>query len=306
MAEHVGKSIEVKDPGGQNFASAERQLFLETVPERFQLQSVLALAWAILSAAYSEENDATIDVLHPSYPSEVLSIRLHFGAERWMKDVEGEVRGRLHRGVADRGTETSAGTQETPKKTSSLPKTLLASEMDDRVQCLFLKSNYALAITSKAIIPDKRSLVLRGYYNSSKLDHRDCQNVLDRVGNLVSQLGAGRQENLGDFNLICASDKEQLGVGNEFMPPTIDACVQDLIELQSKQHPTNEAVCAWDGSLTYEEFNRRATVLAKRLVAQGVSIGSYVPLMFEKSKWHMVSLLAVRRTLFGCSSTVQF
>lgn len=77
------------------------------------------------------------------------------------------------------------------------------------------------------------------------------------------------------------------------MPPPLNTCVQDLIELQSKRRPRNEAVCAWDGSFTYEELDRRATVLAKKLVVLGVSVGSYVPLMFEKSKWHVDSLLAV-------------
>lgn len=220
-----------------------------------------------------------------------------------MKDVEGELQQRLRRGV--NGSNAGTGTQETPKKTSSLPKTLLASEMDDRVRGLFQKSDYLFAITSQASTSDDRSLVLKGYYNSTKFDDRDCQNVLDRVGNLVTQLGAGRHEKLGDFNLLCASDKEQLGVWNLSMPPSLNAFTQDLIELQSKRHPNDEAVCAWDGSFTYEELDRRATVLAKGLVVLGVSIGSYVPLMFEKSKWHMVSLLAVRNRPFVCSITVR-
>lgn len=267
------------------------------------MQSILALAWAILSTAYSEEKDATIDVLDPNSPSEITFIRLHLGAERSMKDVEGELQQRLRRGV--NGSNAGTGTQETPKKTSSLPKTLLASEMDDRVRGLFQKSDYLFAITSQASTSDDRSLVLKGYYNSTKFDDRDCQNVLDRVGNLVTQLGAGRHEKLGDFNLLCASDKEQLGVWNLSMPPSLNAFTQDLIELQSKRHPNDEAVCAWDGSFTYEELDRRATVLAKGLVVLGVSIGSYVPLMFEKSKWHMVSLLAVRNRPFVCSITVR-
>ena len=305
MAEFTGKSLEVTELRRQSLASAERQLFLEAVPEQSQLQSILALAWAILSAAYSEENDATVDVLDPNSPSEIIFICLHLGAQRSMEDVEREIRQRLHRGVHSSNNETSTGTRETPKKTSSLPKTLLASIMDVGFQSLFLKSDYVLAITSQAHTFDDRTLVLRGYYNSSKLDDRDCQNVLERVGNLITQLSAGRHHKVGDLNLICASDKEQLGVWNTYMPPSLDAYTQDLIELQSKRYPCNDAVCAWDGSFTYEELDRRATVLAKRLVALGVSVGSYVPLMFEKSKWHIVSLLAVRNKSVFCSISVR-
>ena len=62
----------------------------------------------------------------------------------------------------------------------------------------------------------------------------------------MTQLRAGRDQKVGDFNMMSASDNVQLRAWNDFMPPPIDACVQDLMELQSKGHPRNEAVCAWD------------------------------------------------------------
>lgn len=91
MAEYTGKNVEITEPRKQRFASTERQLFLEAVPERSQLQSILASAWAILSAAYSEENDATINVLHSDGPLEIVSIRLHVAAEHSIKDVQGVI-----------------------------------------------------------------------------------------------------------------------------------------------------------------------------------------------------------------------
>lgn len=162
-----------------------------------------------------------------------------------------------------------------------------------------------MAITCQANTSDDKSFVLKGYYDSARLDRRDCQNVLDRVGHLTIQLSAGTDQKFGELNLLCASDKEQLRVWNDFMPPPVDACVQDLIELQLKRYPGNEAVYAWDGSFTYEELDRRGTVLAKKLVVLGVSVGTFVPLMFEKSKWHIVSLLAVRKRPFVCSIAIR-
>lgn len=52
--------------------------------------------------------------------------------------------------------------------------------------------------------------------------------------------------------MMSVSNKQQLRVLNDFTPPSVDACVQDRIELQAKKHPSNEAVCAWDGSFTYK------------------------------------------------------
>lgn len=299
MAGITGKGPEVAGLRERSFASTERQLFLETVPEPYQLQSVLALAWTILSAAYSEENDATINILDPMRPLlGIVFIRLHLGAEQSIKDLQGELQRRLNESVSEGNTEISMGPQEDLEKRSNLPKTLITSQMDDGIQALSLRSDYVLAITCQASTSDVRPCVLRGHYDSSRLDERDCQSLLDRIGNLMTQLRASRDQKLGDINMMSASDKEQLRVWNDFMPPPVDACVQDLIELQSQGHPNNEAVCAWDGSFTYEELNRRATVLAKRLILLGVSVGTYVPLMFEKSKWHIISLLAVRTRPF--------
>ncbi|CAF9906972.1 hypothetical protein IMSHALPRED_005407 [Imshaugia aleurites] len=289
---YAGNDPGFTEPREQSFASTERQLILEVVPGRCQLQIILASAWAVLLAAFSEENDVTVDFLNPNTTSEIALIHLHLGAEQSIKDVQGELQRRLHRGLNGSKAETLTGTQKNPKKRPILPKTIIASEMDDGVR--FLKSDYVMAITCQASTSNDRSLVLRGNYNSRELDDRDSQNVLDRIGNLITQFGAGRDQKVEDFNLMCTADKEQLGVWNNLMTPSFNVCVQDLIELQSRRCPSNEAVCAWDGSFTYEELDRRATVLAEELVARGVSLGSYVPLMFEKSKWHIVSLLAVR------------
>ena len=304
----TGDTVEGPDipgPREQSFTFAERQVFIEIAPEGEHAHSLVTLAWTILSVAYSEGNDATIDVIDPNRPQGFICIRLHLESGQSIKEIQSQLQQKIHEGNEGSNTETCRVAQETPQYRSGLPKTLIATEINDTVQRLVLKRNYVLAITCQANRPDGRSLILRGYKYSSKLDDRDLQNVLNRVANLVTQLGAGRDQTMGDFDLMCASDMEQLGVWNEFMPPTLDACVHELIELQSKLHPRNEAVCAWDGSFSYEELNRRATVLARKLVSRGVRIGSYVPLMFEKSKWHIVSLLAVGNCEIVCSITMQ-
>ena len=281
------------EPHEQSFASMERQLILEAIPERDQLQLVLASAWAILSAAFSEENHATIDYLDSNTPFEIVHVSLHLATDRLLKDAQRELHQSIHRDLNGNNVASSMGPRETSRKRRGLPNTIIASEMNDG--CRFLKDDFVLAISCRACTSNDRSITLRGCYNCTRLEKPDCHDLLDRIGNLVTQLGTGGKKSLGDFDLMCTSDKEQLGAWNEFMPPLLKACVQDLIELQSKRYPGNEAVCAWDGSFTYEELDRRATVLAEKLVSQGVGLGCYVPLMFEKSKWHIVSLLAVRK-----------
>ncbi len=277
-------------------ASRSRESRTSPLLQGYHVQFLVALAWTILSSVYSENNDATIDALDPTQPQGIFCVHLHLDAEQLMKEVQGQLQQKLHEGNNGGKAETFEAVQEAVQIRSGLPKTLIVTEIDDVIHRFALERGYILVIDGQEGRSDDRFLVLRRYYNSSKLDSRDLQNILDRVGNLITQLSADRDQKMGAFNLMCASDEKQLGNWNRFMPPSLDACVHDLIELQSKQHPHNKAVCAWDGSFTYEELDRLATALAIKLVAVGVSLGSCVPLLFEKSKWHIVSLLAVRNS----------
>ncbi|KAL5045768.1 hypothetical protein BDW71DRAFT_208032 [Aspergillus fruticulosus] len=80
---------------------------------------------------------------------------------------------------------------------------------------------------------------------------------------------------------------------NSVMPETSDRCIHDVIGEQARLHPQREAVCAWDGSLTYGELDGLASELAYRLKAHGVLPETLVALCFDKSKWNIVAMLGV-------------
>ena len=58
-------------------------------------------------------------------------------------------------------------------------------------------------------------------------------------------------------------------------------------------YPEREAVCAWDGSLTYRDLWNHAQTLAHILTDLGIGPESVVPLCFEKSIWSIVAMLGV-------------
>ena len=91
---------------------------------------------------------------------------------------------------------------------------------------------------------------------------------------------------------ISQLDKEKLKKWNQPLPIVELTTVHDLVIRKAKQCPQNEAVCAWDGSLTFSELDRLSSVLATRLTQTGVVAGAYVPFAFEKSIWAIVAVLA--------------
>ena len=73
----------------------------------------------------------------------------------------------------------------------------------------------------------------------------------------------------------------------------VNACMHNLISAKSDQMPNSEAVCSWEGSLTYLELNRLSSVAAERLRSVGVEPGAYVPFAYEKTIWTVVTMLAI-------------
>lgn len=86
---------------------------------------------------------------------------------------------------------------------------------------------------------------------------------------------------------------QQILSWNSNIPTAISAVAHDLIESRAQEHPEQQAVCAWDGSLSYRELDTLASRLACHLTFQGIGPEILVPLCFEKSKWMIVSMLAV-------------
>ncbi|KAL4914140.1 hypothetical protein BDW62DRAFT_148110 [Aspergillus aurantiobrunneus] len=80
---------------------------------------------------------------------------------------------------------------------------------------------------------------------------------------------------------------------NSVKPENCDRCIHDVIHERARLHPQREAVCAWDGSFTYEELDSLASDLAYYLRARDVGPETRVALCFDKSKWNIVAMLGV-------------
>ena len=73
-------------------------------------------------------------------------------------------------------------------------------------------------------------------------------------------------------------------------------CMHHLVEAKTRECPNTEAVCAWDGTLTYAELNALSDKFAYQLRKLGVRAGVNVPFAFEKSMWVVVAMLAILKS----------
>ncbi|EKJ77415.1 hypothetical protein NXS19_010667 [Fusarium pseudograminearum] len=69
-------------------------------------------------------------------------------------------------------------------------------------------------------------------------------------------------------------------------------CIHDVVLQHALQAPTQHAVRAWDGNLTYHQLNDHADRIATMLVTAGIGPGDFIPSIMEKSYWTIVVILA--------------
>jgi amino acid adenylation domain-containing protein/non-ribosomal peptide synthase protein (TIGR01720 family) len=108
-------------------------------------------------------------------------------------------------------------------------------------------------------------------------------------------LGAVRSVNtrVRDISLVGPDHLQWILLRNKVLPQPHEECIHDAISHFAFDNPSAPAVCAWDGSFSYGEIERLASLLARVLLQRGIRSEAFVAIHLEKSRWTAVSMLAV-------------
>ncbi|KAL2872812.1 nonribosomal peptide synthase SidD [Aspergillus lucknowensis] len=91
-------------------------------------------------------------------------------------------------------------------------------------------------------------------------------------------------------------DLDSIWGWNHLLPPTYKFCMHEMVTERAHKSPDKEAICSWDGSLTYAQVDRYSTLVASLLKELGVRLHDVLPVCFEKSRWTSVAVLAVMKS----------
>lgn len=100
---------------------------------------------------------------------------------------------------------------------------------------------------------------------------------------------------ISSFSQITEDELDTIWNWSTPLPPAINTCMHDIISVRAKEHPEKFAVEAWDGNLTYAEVDRYSTELAQNLLLLDDSPRQIIPVLFEKSRWTVVAVLAIMK-----------
>lgn len=159
------------------------------------------------------------------------------------------------------------------------------------------RNNYPISL----MVEPGRELCLIVCYAHRRFAHAAITHMLDHLERLLVAMVEARDALLGNMALTTEGEQRRLVEWNE-IPESgrlEEACIHDLIAAQVKAVPETVAVVTKTERVTYREFDRRATRLARYLLAQGVKQEERVCLCLDRSLDLVVALLAVLKA--GCA-----
>jgi amino acid adenylation domain-containing protein len=150
---------------------------------------------------------------------------------------------------------------------------------------------YPLVLT---LMPGGSQIEIIATFDSAVISPPQVQRILNQFGQTFHEICAVSTETkVGDLDLASDADKSIMFRWNARHHKAFEVCVHDLIYEQVKRSPTSPAIYSNYTSLDYTSLDKLSSNLAGEIRRSGVDAGSVVGVLFEKSLWAIVSILAV-------------
>ncbi|KAF7553294.1 hypothetical protein G7046_g7134 [Stylonectria norvegica] len=137
------------------------------------------------------------------------------------------------------------------------------------------------------------------HHNETKISRQEAQRLLRHFELAASQLSRTIEDEsrpcISSIDLCGPEDLEEIRAFNIHCPsPKLD-CMHLLVSQVALRNPNSLSVVAHDApnGLGFGELDAAASTVARELIACGIRPGQMVPLLFEKSVWAVVAMLAV-------------
>jgi amino acid adenylation domain-containing protein len=167
-------------------------------------------------------------------------------------------------------------------------------EVDESIDDVRNFNSYHLTII---FTKDQNSLHTEALFHESVISTELINELLQQLEVLLWSLSEAREGmSVSELNIATAADLERIWRWNAEAPTAVVRTMHSLVTEQAVDRPNEVAILAHDGNLTYKQLDAVSSVLAQRLSSHGVGSGSFVPLVFEKSMWVPVAMMAVLKT----------
>ncbi|KAL9593659.1 MAG: hypothetical protein Q9219_007450 [cf. Caloplaca sp. 3 TL-2023] len=148
-------------------------------------------------------------------------------------------------------------------------------------------------LTWECVLHEK-SLIIKAIYDPEMIDKTLMERISLLFQHVFCQLCVCDDEVLvRDIQTISPDDYDTLWNWNSKLPDSFERCIHALIEQKMLENQDAQAIHAWDGELSYQDLEVQSSRVARHLKGMGVKLETKVPLLFDKSRWFVVSILGV-------------
>ncbi|OGM46402.1 hypothetical protein ABOM_004742 [Aspergillus bombycis] len=130
------------------------------------------------------------------------------------------------------------------------------------------------------------------YYDTKVMETVEVLRMMHQLKHVLYQLPESLQIKLRELDLVSPEDWLTLRDWNAKLPRASKVTLHELALHHGGSQP---AIVAWDGSMTYHQLNRASLDVAQHLLHFGCCPGMFIPLCLEKSKWSVLTILAILR-----------
>ncbi|KAL8671338.1 MAG: hypothetical protein Q9168_004162 [Polycauliona sp. 1 TL-2023] len=267
---------------------------LETLHRLFQQDEITATAllytaWGIVLRCYTGQDETLFQTRRKSGVS---LFRLSFEGDEPLSAC-------LAKAAAEaQNTETETSEIRTSNKQPQANTavwiqngTFEASTRKHEASGIQVKYPEAEVTVSASIKPNELELQIGA--SNSDVSRGYLESLIWTLEKVLQTLILSPEHRLEELDYMSGSHLHQLQAWPQTQGEVVDRCLHDLVREQSLRRPDHEAVCAWDGSLTYRELWDRVECLAQKLSNMGIKGDVVVPILFEKSVWTTVATLAI-------------
>jgi amino acid adenylation domain-containing protein/non-ribosomal peptide synthase protein (TIGR01720 family) len=159
------------------------------------------------------------------------------------------------------------------------------------------EDNGEYEFTINADVSEEEISVDFGYWKD-KVCPTQAKNMADTFEKILYGIVSSDASDLtvGRIDAYTSGSMRQVMEWNASPHPAIVRCVHEVVHEQALTRPrTTKAIDGHDGSFTYQEFDKITDQLAFHLQSIGVTTETFVPILFEKSSWAIVSMIAIMK-----------
>jgi amino acid adenylation domain-containing protein len=150
------------------------------------------------------------------------------------------------------------------------------------------------------LLPSGNTMKVRASFDSRVISHLELGRVLAIWETTIQHMikAADSQSILvGSLSLLSGQDVQDIWKRNgNVVEPATTQFVHEMISEIAMRQPNSLALDSWDGQMTYKQLDVTSSLLSNQLLSLGVGPGCFVPLIFRKSMWTNVSMIAVMKS----------